>query len=272
MSKKYKKDDHDEHMDESWLIPYADLMTLLLALFIVLYATSSVDSKKFKEMSEAFNIAFNTGVGVLDSSKGIESNRQLDGSEKSKRRASEEARKQEQAREAMMQKEQEDLEKLKKQLDQYISSNGLTTQLETRLNQSQLMVTISDRALFDSGSAVVKTDSQALATAIANMLAKYPGYEIVVSGHTDNQPISTSEFKSNWDLSSTRAIRFMDILLSNNALDPRLFSAIGYGEYRPVDTNNTNVGRSKNRRVEVALIRKFVDTNQDTSTNVPPAS
>jgi len=270
MSKKYKKDDHDEHMDESWLIPYADLMTLLLALFIVLYAMSSTDSKKFQDMSKAFNIAFNTGAGVLDSSNGVESNRQLDSMEKAKRRSSsEEARKKEQTREAMMQKEQEDLEKLKKQLDQYISSNGLTSQLDTKLNQSQLMVTISDRALFDSGSAAVKTDSQALATAIANMLAKYPGYEIVVSGHTDNQPISTSEFKSNWDLSSTRAIRFMDILLSNKGLDPRLFSAIGYGEYRPVDTNNTNVGRSKNRRVEVALIRKFVDSNQDTSTNVP---
>jgi chemotaxis protein MotB len=121
------------------------------------------------------------------------------------------------------------------------------------------MITISDNALFASGSAVVKPESKSLALSIANLLVQYPGYEIVVSGHTDNEPISTTEFKSNWDLSSARAIRFMDILLSNKKLDPKLFSAIGYGEYRPVASNATTEGRAKNRRVEVSIIRKYTD-------------
>ena len=102
-------------------------------------------------------------------------------------------------------------------------------------------------------------EARSLAISIATMLHKYPGYEIIVSGHTDNQPISTSEFESNWDLSSSRAIRFMDVLLSTKKLDPRLFSAIGYGEYRPVSDNSTNLGRSKNRRVEVSIIRKYTN-------------
>ncbi|MFD0712939.1 flagellar motor protein MotB [Paenibacillus sp. GCM10027626] len=270
MSKKFKKEHHDEHMDESWLIPYADLMTLLLALFIVLYAMSSVDSQKFQDMSKAFNIAFNTGMGVLDNSSVINDNKQMDNADKTKRRPSDEAKKKEQERAALMKKEQEDLEKLKKQLDQYIKQNGLTNQLDTKLNQSQLMITISDNALFASGSATVKDESRNLALAIANMLANYPGFEVIVSGHTDDQPISNVEFKSNWDLSSSRAIRFMDILLSNSVLDPHLFSAIGYGEYRPVDTNDTTLGRAKNRRVEVALIRKYADPDNSASIQVTP--
>ncbi|QYR21615.1 flagellar motor protein MotB [Paenibacillus sp. sptzw28] len=257
MSKKHKKEHHEEHADETWLIPYADLLTLLLALFIVLYAMSSVDSKKFEDMSKAFNIAFSTGVGVLDNTTVVTNGQQMDNENKNNRRPDDSTNQDD--LKALMKKEQEDLEKLKRQIDKYIQTNGLTTQLETKLNQSQLTITISDNALFPSGSASVKPEARKLALAIANILQQYPGYEIVVAGHTDNEPISTSEFQSNWDLSSSRAIRFMDVLLSNKKLDPKLFSAIGYGEYRPVDSNNTALGRSKNRRVEVSIMRKFVD-------------
>jgi chemotaxis protein MotB len=260
LSKKHKKEHHEEHADETWLIPYADLLTLLLALFIVLYAMSSVDSKKFEDMSKAFNVAFSTGVGVLDSTTVVTTGQQMDNANKNNRRP-DDSTKQEDLK-ALMQKEQEDLEKLKRQIDKYIQTNGLTTQLETKLNQSQLTITISDNALFPSGSAKVKPEARALALAIANILQQYPRYEVVVAGHTDNEPISTAEFQSNWDLSSSRAIRFMDVLLSNKKLDPKLFSAIGYGEYRPVDSNNTAIGRSKNRRVEVSIMRKFVDLSK----------
>ncbi|UVI30415.1 flagellar motor protein MotB [Paenibacillus spongiae] len=269
MSKKHRSEHHDEHIDESWLIPYADLLTLLLALFIVLYAMSSVDAKKFEDMSKAFNIAFNSGVNVLDNTTIMETGRQMDDADKNNRKSSDEAKKKEN-REALMKQEQQDLEELKKQLDKYIQTNGMTTQLDTKLNQSQLMITISDNALFASGSAVVKPEARELAVAISTMFGKYPGYEIVVSGHTDNEPISTSDFKSNWDLSSSRAIRFMDILLSNKSLDPRLFSAIGYGEHRPVESNDTTAGRAKNRRVEVSIIRKFVDPENAVSVPATP--
>ncbi|BBH23293.1 flagellar motor protein MotB [Paenibacillus baekrokdamisoli] len=266
MSKKHKSEHHEEHADESWLIPYADLLTLLLALFIVLFAMSTTDSKKFEEMSKAFNIAFNSGSGVLDNTTIVTTGEQMSKERENNRQPSKEDLTKEQLQAAMKQ-EQEDLEKLKKQIDNYIKTAGLTTQLETKLNQSQLMITISDNALFPSGSAQIKPEARSLALTIATMLNKYPGYEIVVSGHTDNEPISTAEFESNWDLSSSRAIRFMDILLSSKKLDPKLFSAIGYGEYRPVDSNANALGRSKNRRVEVSIIRKFTDP--DKSQNIP---
>ena len=164
-------------------------------------------------------------------------------------------------------KEQENLEKLKKQIDQYISNKGLTTQLETKLNSSELLITISDNALFDSGSATVKTESNSLAVAISNLLQQYPDYEIIVAGHTDNEPMSTPEFPSNWYLSSSRALHFMDILLTNKHLHPQRFSAIGYGEYRPIASNDSVEGRAKNRRVEISIIRKYTDSTN--SVNVP---
>lgn len=263
MSRKHRHEEHEEHVDESWLIPYADLLTLLLALFIVLYAVSAVDAKKFEEMSEAFSIALNTGSGVLDqptiNKEGPSSTKTQRDTEKEKEQEQQDA---ESRREELIKQEQEDLEKLKKSLDDYIKKSGLTSELETKLNQSQLMITISDNALFASGKSDVKESSRSLASAISKMLVQYPQYEIIVSGHTDNEPINTSEFKSNWDLSSSRAIRFMDILLQNDQLKPERFSAIGYGQYRPVATNNTIDGRAKNRRVEVSIMRKYGDAEK----------
>ncbi|MBP3967279.1 flagellar motor protein MotB [Paenibacillus lignilyticus] len=267
MSKKHKSEHHEEHADETWLIPYADLLTLLLALFIVLYAMSSTDSKKFQDMSKAFNIAFSSGIGVLEQSAVISNAHQFeDATETRRREANQDMQKKD--IEALKQKEQEDLEKLKKQVDQYIKTNGLTTQLNTKLNQSQLTITISDSSLFAPGSAKVKPESRKLAVEISSMLQKYPDYEVKVSGHTDNVPINNKEFESNWELSSMRAIRFMDILLQNKKLDPHLFSTIGFGEYRPIAQNTSNVGRAKNRRVEVSIIRKYTDTSKDATVSV----
>ncbi|WP_178024098.1 flagellar motor protein MotB [uncultured Paenibacillus sp.] len=259
MSKKNKHQDHEEHNDESWLLPYSDLMTLLLALFIVLFGMSTVDAQKFQEMSEAFKSVLTGGVGVLDETA-MTSNSNTSNSDSELPKPSSDGlmtKKNE-----LKRQEQQNLEALKKQLDTYIKENGLTNDLETKLNQSQLMITISDKALFASGEAVVKPEARQLAKAISTMLQKFPDYEIIVSGHTDNVPISTSEFPSNWDLSSVRALNFMKILLINTNLDPKKFSAIGYGEYHPVAGNDTAVGRAQNRRVEVSIIRKYADGSE----------
>ncbi|WP_308637088.1 flagellar motor protein MotB [Paenibacillus silvisoli] len=265
MSKKHKKEHHEEHADETWLIPYADLLTLLLALFIVLYAMSSTDSKKFQDMSKAFNIAFSSGIGVLEQSAVITNANQFEDTTDSRRHEDTKDMSREENLEALKQKEQQDLEKLKKQVDNYIKSNGLTTQLDTKLNLSQLTITISDSSLFAPGSAKVKPESRKLAVNISNMLQNYPDYQVEVSGHTDNVPMKSPEFESNWDLSSMRALKFLNIMLINKKLDPHLFKTIGYGEYHPVASNTTAEGRSKNRRVEVSIMRKYTDTSNTTT-------
>lgn len=257
MSKK-RHEPHEEHIDESWLLPYSDLMTLLLALFIVLYSASAVNISKLEELDKAFKTAFSSGLGVLDSSTILEDNNAA------KRTTSDDTRKsndEKKSRETLKQEEQQNLEQLKKQLDKYIQQNGLSSSLDTLLNQSELLITIRDNALFPSGSANIKPESQKLGTAIGQMLQDYPDYEILVAGHTDNQPINTFEFPSNWELSTKRAINFMQILLQNPAFDPKLFSPRGYGEYRPLVANTTDAGRATNRRVEVSILRKYTDTS-----------
>lgn len=269
MSKKTRHEEHEEHADESWLLPYSDLMTLLVALFLAMYAMSATDAKKFEEMAQAFRSVFTGGGGVLEYKSDAPTNTQLDQGKEEKMNSvmSENTGKDELNK--LKQKEQEDLEKLKKQFDQYIKNNGLTNLLSTKLNQSQLMITISDNALFASGQAFVKDDSRQLAKSISNMLQEFPDYEVLVQGHTDNVPISNSIYPSNWDLSVARSLQFMKILLLNPNLNPVKFSPIGYGEYHPIAPNTTPEGRAKNRRVEVSILRKYQDSTQ--TTNVPPS-
>jgi chemotaxis protein MotB len=256
VAKKRSKQHHEEHLDESWLIPYADLLTLLLALFIILFASSQVDSQKYDSIMKALNSAFTGGSSFFDNPSIVEPIKDPVSTQKDQKQQQQQQMSQEEKeRLEKLEKEKQELEELKQQLDQYITGNGLNTQLETKLDQDMLMITIRDNALFASGSAEVRPESRKLATAIANMLVEYPNYEIEVSGHTDNIPIRNAEFESNWDLSSKRALNFMKILLGNTGLEPSRFRTIGYGEYQPIDTNDNVDGRAKNRRVEVSILR-----------------
>ncbi|AIQ44560.1 flagellar motor protein MotB [Paenibacillus sp. FSL R7-0273] len=269
MSKKTRHEEHEEHADESWLLPYSDLMTLLVALFLVMYAMSATDAKKFEQMSQAFSSALNGGTGILDQRSATPTESQLDQGKNDKMDSVVAPNTGESEIAKLRKQEQEDLEKLKKQFDQYIEKNGLTDLLSTKLNQSQLMITISDNALFASGQAVVKDESRQLAKSISSMLQQFPDYNVLVQGHTDNIPISNSSYSSNWDLSVDRALHFMKILLLNPSLDPVKFSPIGYGEYHPIADNGTAAGRAKNRRVEVSILRKYTDSSETTSVTPP---
>ncbi|WP_211749657.1 flagellar motor protein MotB [Paenibacillus sp. Marseille-Q4541] len=258
-----RHEEHEEHADESWLLPYSDLMTLLLALFITLFSMSSVDAKKFEEMSQALSSALNGGTGVLDHTSSYQTDSSMDLGKNTNP-----AKNQNTVTDAALaKKEQEDLEKLKKQLDDYIDKNGLTKQLDTKLNQSQLMITIADNALFASGAANVKPEAKVLAKNISRMLEQFPSYDVIVTGHTDNMPISNNEYTDNWDLSSDRALNFLKIVLQNSNLDPSKFTPSGFGEYHPVASNSTAEGRAQNRRVEISIIRKYTTDTKTINSN-----
>lgn len=231
MANRKKRSEKNERIDETWLIPYSDLMTLLLALFVVLFAASTIDAQKYNAMKESLSVAFSTGDRVVD----------LDPSADAP------------IEEFINSNKDGQLEELKETVDRYIAQNNLGKDLQTRLRDNYLVITIPDQALFDSGSAQIKPEFIDTITSIGSMLEQYPQYEVVVSGHTDNVPINTREFPSNWDLSSERALNVMKLLLQNTNLDPQRFSAIGYGEYRPVAPNDTAANRTKNRRVEVTI-------------------
>lgn len=244
--KKHRHEQHEEHVDESWLIPYADILTLLLALFIVLFASSQVDSQKFQQLMQSFSKALNGGVGFIEYMNPSSNTTQevtvdippppsdiLDANE--------------------MELRERDLTQLKQDIDQYIQENNLSAQIETQISKNELMIVIRDHALFDSGSAAVKQESRKLGASLSQLLVKYKQFEVMVAGHTDNQPIRNGKFSSNWDLSTERALNFMQVLMQNKELNPAKFRAVGFGEYRPIDTNTTPQGRAKNRRVEVSI-------------------
>ncbi|MDQ0226863.1 flagellar motor protein MotB [Metabacillus niabensis] len=247
MAKKKKKQHHDEHMDESWLVPYADILTLLLALFIVLFAASNVDAKKFHEIAKAFNTSFSGGTGVLEFPSPTETGEmeQLDVQEKKSTEATEEE---------LKQLEQEKLAEIKEKVDSYIDEKKLGNQLQTTLTEDGLLITILDEIFFDSGIAEIREKDKHLAKEISELLVMNPPRNITVSGHTDNVPINNSAFDSNLDLSAKRAVNFISILIENKKLDPSVFSAEGFGEFRPVASNDTAEGREKNRRVEVLIL------------------
>jgi chemotaxis protein MotB len=256
MRRRKKKHD-DEHMDESWLIPYADLLTLLLALFIVLYAASSVDAQKFKELSQAFNEVFTGGTGIMENPSPVESQQPSDGGVKSSAAEKEEEKaaldKEEIERQAFL-KDQEELKEIQKKVNEYIKTNNLEVQFVTKLTDEGLLLTIRDNVLFDSGSAVVHSADLNVAKELSELLVMNPPRNIIISGHTDNVPIHNAEFDSNWELSVMRAVNFMKIILENKDLNPQWFSAKGFGEFEPVGDNSTAEGRGLNRRVEVLIL------------------
>ena len=253
-----RKHKHEEHVDESWLIPYADILTLLLALFIVLFAASEVNSQKFQEISDSFNQELQGGTGILDQQAPVETpgdtsklaDLEEDGAE-------EEAQKSPEA--IARDKDFKELGEIQEKIEAYIKEKGLSPRLQTILTTKGLLLTIKEGVLYPSGSADITAEADAMAAEIAKLLVTDVPRTIYIEGHTDNVPVDGEKYPSNWELSSERAINFMKILLENEGLDPRKFSATGYGEYQPVATNETPEGRAENRRVEVLISPNTVE-------------
>ena len=243
MARKKHSKKHEEEASEAWLLPYSDLMTLLLALFICLFAISQTDQTKLVQMAQAFTAAFNMGGPSFFDKAGPSNSMQR-----------EIISAEDQGNAAYIQENQQ-LQELQAQLEEYIRENNLEAELTTEMREEGLMIRIKEHALFPSGSAELVPESRRIGPLVAGLLAQVPE-RVLVSGHTDNDPISTAEFPSNWELSSVRAMTFMKYLLSiNQNLNPARFSAIGYGEYRPIAMNDTPENKQKNRRVEILIAR-----------------
>ncbi|PLS14722.1 flagellar motor protein MotB [Bacillus sp. M6-12] len=250
MARRKKLKHHEEHIDESWLIPYADLLTLLLALFIVLFASSSVDANKFQQMSNVFNQIFSGGTGVMDYPAPVP---KASSSSTDKEEKTAETLKKADGKGSFGQQEQKELGEIQDRVNQYIQKKQLTDKIGTNLTEEGLLLTIRDNVLFESGSAEVREIHKGISKEISELLVMDPPRNIVISGHTDNVPIQTYQFSSNWDLSVMRAVNFMKIMLENGKLDPEWFSATGFGEFKPITSNDSATGKSKNRRVEILI-------------------
>jgi chemotaxis protein MotB len=142
-------------------------------------------------------------------------------------------------------------------LSGYIQNNDLEEEMQVKIVGDSLLITLTSDIWFPSGSAVISMIQRETARKMSDMIAanqtEEDPFRIVITGHTDNVPMSTAQFPSNWYLSAIRAINFMEAMLYDDRLDPRIFSARGYGEFEPINTNDTAEGRQHNRRVEVLI-------------------
>ncbi|WP_318616480.1 flagellar motor protein MotB [Sporosarcina sp. YIM B06819] len=240
MRKRRKKKQEAHHVNESWLLPYADLLTLLFALFVVLFASSSVDEAKFSKMSSVFNQIFDGGYGMMDNATQTTVPIPKDSIGSNEENTS-------------YLEDQKSLSEIQGNLDEYIAVNELENQFATKLTDEGLLITIRDSILFSPGKATIREEYKSIAGDLTDLLVFDPPRQIVIGGHTDNVPMYNSEFQSNWELSAIRAVNFLEILVENDKIDPLLFSTKAYGENLPIASNDTAEGRDKNRRVEVLI-------------------
>lgn len=237
MSKKNKHKQQDEENGEAWLLPYSDLMTLLLAVFIVLFAVSKIDVEKAAQMSEQFRDA------MLNESA-------AEGSQAETTNAGEIT--DEELTEYLEQEELENLEKLKAKIDQQLEEQGMTGSVTTSIDKRGLVISFNNAVLFESGSAQLKEENISALLAIAKTINTLDNF-IRVEGHTDNVPIHSDIYPSNWELSSSRAATVVRLFVDGN-VSPDKIVAVGYGENRPVADNNTESGRAKNRRIDIIVL------------------
>ena len=232
-----KKQHHEEHVDEAWLLPYSDMLTLLLALFIVMFAMGQTDKAKLKEMSEQFNVIFSGGSGVMQS----------DGNSVIPMQAT------------PGEAENDKMTEVKKMLEEEIEKQGYSDKVKVDLNKDGLEIAIQDAVLFNTGEAEVKNNLSPLLLEISKMIQGLDN-EIKVVGHTDNIPIKNEKFRSNWDLSAMRAINVMNFMVTSGTISADKVSIQAYGEQMPKFDNTTEAGRAKNRRVEIIVVRKYKET------------
>jgi len=247
---KHKSAEH-AHLDR-WLVSYADFITLLFAFFVVLYASSRSDQQKQSEIARSIQTAFQAmglfpssvparqGSGSLaDSRDPVAPVNVVLGDDLSASPAV-----------------QQDLARLHARLTGLLSNQLAGHIVALRLGRDGLVISLREAGFYDSGSAVPHAQSRATLDQIAQSLAATP-YDLRIEGHTDNVPIHTAQFASNWELSTARASELAKELIVDHGIAPARLSAAGYAEYHPVASNATPDGRSQNRRVDIIVLPRI---------------
>ncbi|OGS37055.1 MAG: hypothetical protein A2293_01295 [Elusimicrobia bacterium RIFOXYB2_FULL_49_7] len=258
--KKASPPNPEKDRSERWLLTYADLITLLLIFFIILYVMSVQDVVKFQMMAESIVDAFQGTNMVVGESPGPA---MVPGSAGS--RVSGPGAKGKGA--GTKGKEQLKMEYIKQEVERLASREGLQSQVSVRMEERGIVITIVDKVLFASGYADIHEEAKSALVGIGKILAVNKDQYVRVEGHTDNIPIRNEKFTSNWELSATRATHVVRLFIDDVGLNPRLFAAVGYGEFRPVATNATPEGRSKNRRVEIVILSQKLSSAETPALN-----
>ena len=231
--RKKKRSQEENGGGDNWLVTYGDMMTLLLAFFVLLYSFSSINVEKFQMVIEALK----GKLGVLEGGKTISSAKLITAGVDRK--------------EIGLQR----FNQIAQKIAQYIKDENLQEEIKLEMTDRGLTIRFTGKVLFDLGEAKIKKNSYNILDKIAGIIDKVPN-QIMVEGHTDDLPINNSRFPSNWELSTARATNVVRHFIENNGIDPAKLSAAGYAKYKPIKPNTNAKNRSLNRRVDVIVLKK----------------
>jgi chemotaxis protein MotB len=253
--------------DERWLLSYADMMTLLVALFMVLFSISSVNKSKLEGLQKSLKDAFSGrvlpgGTAIMAAGGSATDKRvfsppqttspqpQMGGATNGMTAAQ---------KAAAARAEAKDFQKLKAQIDRLAAASHIAGQLSTRVARDGLHIRIlTDKLLFESGSATPRPGSYPLLAKLGTVFASERKHAVIVEGHTDSQPIASAQFPTNWELSGARASAVVRAMIVAKVAPTRL-TAAGRAALDPITSNATPGGRAVNRRVEILLPREATD-------------
>ncbi|HTB50208.1 MAG TPA: flagellar motor protein MotB [Solirubrobacteraceae bacterium] len=280
---------HGEESEERWLLTYADMITLLMALFMVLFSISSVNISKYQTLQQSLKAAFSGNIlpgGKAISQQGSTANAsqvpakfELQAIEPVTSQGSSSLQNSTAhgAQSAAMtgqletpaQRETSEFAQIKHELDAYAASHGFSSSVQTSIEQRGLVIRVlTDDLLFPSGQATLNSRAYALLGEIGQLLNIDETHPISVEGNTDNVPIHSAQFASNWELSTARASAVVEFLVEHGVASHRL-TASGNADQQPVDSNASAAGRARNRRVEIVMRRIYGGEGESQSGSEP---
>ncbi|HEY3278779.1 MAG TPA: flagellar motor protein MotB [Syntrophorhabdaceae bacterium] len=236
MRRKKKPEEQENH--ERWLLTYADLITLLLAFFIMMYTLSKQDAQRYQEVSSYLKAIFTGGTAMLNHPS-ASANAQAEASAAASPPNSQALN-------------EEIMKQLQEEIKSVMSLDEMKKNFTIFVDERGIVVRALDKAFFDEGKADLKPRAKDTINKIIPILKKV-AREVRIEGHTDNVPISTHDFKSNWELSVRRATEVVRYVIELGDFPPELISAAGYAEYRPLMDNSTAEQRASNRRIEIII-------------------
>jgi len=233
--------EHASH--ERWLVSYADFVTLLFAFFTTLYAISTVDAKKLTSMVDSMQEAFQPGTAAAQNGLLVAS-RPPPKLSKNAGPGGEVG-----------------LADLQRRITDTLATAVAEKRVDIELDQRGLVISVREAGSFTAGSADLSEDARALLRELGSVLAEIANL-VQIEGHTDNVPIHTARFASNWELSTARATNVIAYLLDHAPLQPEHFSAAGYAEYHPRVSNAAPADRARNRRVDIVILKPASSNTQ----------
>lgn len=248
MSRRKQRQEDPQPGAPLWMTTYGDMVTLLLCFFVLLFSFSIVDKQKFQSMIGSFQ----GSLGILDSGNSIIEDDFITDALKNNLTIDQ-------------RQELEDFRKLEEVLEEYFEGSSLDSEILVSQENAGLVLRFRDNVLFDPGKAVLKPKSKEILKDIAEFLQspEFSSKSIRIEGHTDTVPVNpTSIYPTNWELSAGRASNVVRFFIEELNLAPERFSISGYGEYQPIAPNDTAENRSKNRRVDIVILRSEYITSK----------